>query len=75
MKEITIEDIKAWKKKLAESGIVSRKTTFNLPQGHIGNGVYRIADGVLTGKLGWDTFQKELMRQAGATIKNKNNES
>lgn len=71
MKEITVEDIRAWKKELAESGIASRKTTFNLPQGHIGGGWYRIADGCLTNKAGWDAFQKELIKQGREMLNKK----
>ncbi len=68
MSQVTAEDVREWKKALSEAAVKSRLTTFNLPQGHIGNGVYRIADGCLTNKSGWDDFQKELLRRWNETI-------
>lgn len=70
MREITSEEVKKWKKDLAKVGVHSRKTSFGLPQGHIGNGIYRIADGVLCGKQGWDYYLNELKKQV-----NESNES
>lgn len=64
-KYVTIQDIEEWRKKMA----ASRKTTFDLPQGYIGNGWYRISDGCICNKAAYDAFQKELLRQ-GKQIKN-----
>lgn len=58
--EITIEDIRKWKAELNKNNIPSRNTSYTLPQGHIGNGVYRIADGFLTNEAGWDMYIKAL---------------
>lgn len=68
-KEITIEDIEKYLKELKDSGIGSRRTTFNLPQGDIGGGWYRVSDGCLTNKAGWEAFQKELIKQGMASLK------
>lgn len=69
MKEISKDYIEEWLKLLEKNGIKSRTSSFKLPQGHIGNGLYRIADGVISGKAGWEAFQKELMRQGLKKIK------
>lgn len=63
-KEITIDDIRQWKQDLQKKKIKSRNVSFNLPQGHIGNGIYRIADGCLTNKAGWELFLKALKEKA-----------
>lgn len=64
--EITIDDIRKWKEQLNNRGIKSRGTTFRLPQGHIGNGIYRIHDGCLTNEAGWDMYIKALKERLNA---------
>lgn len=54
--EITTADIIKWRQELNKKNIKGRENIFTLPQGHIGNGVYRIANGFLTNKSGWDEY-------------------
>lgn len=62
-KEITIEDIKKWKSEMKKLKIGDR-SSYNLHTGHIGNGVYRIADGFLTNEAGWDEYIKLLKERS-----------
>jgi len=61
-KEITIEDVRKWKAELEKKNIKSRGVTFNLPQGHIGNGIYRIADNCWTNEAGWNQYLEALLK-------------